>query len=299
MEYRNIFLANPARLSVRREQLVIEQAEAHTVPLEDISALLIESPQVTLTARAAAALAAHGVTVFFCDDKHLPCCQLLPVNQFCRQRKLLAAQCEIGKPLQKQLWQQIVVQKIRNQARCLELSGKSGGETLRQMAGRVLSGDTDNREAVAAALYFPALFGGGFSRGTEDPRNAALNYGYAILRGGIARNLVMHGMEPCIGIHHRSELNQFNLADDLIEPFRPVVDLFVAAHMEEWGETLSTAQKANLLNVTNYLVRQADKRYRVFSAIGRACTSLASCFLGAAQRLELPELLPLEMHRYE
>ena len=166
MEYRNIFLANPARLSVRRAQLVIEQAEAYTIPLEDISTILIESPQVTLTARAASALATHGVTVFFCDEKHMPCCQLLPINQFCRQRKLLTAQCEIGKPLQKQLWQQIVIQKIRNQARCLELAGRSGSEELRRLAGRVLSGDPDNREAVAAALYFPALFGNGFSRGT-------------------------------------------------------------------------------------------------------------------------------------
>ena len=258
MEYRNIFLANPARLSVRRAQLVIEQAEAYTIPLEDISTILIESPQVTLTARAASALATHGVTVFFCDEKHMPCCQLLPINQFCRQRKLLTAQCEIGKPLQKQLWQQIVIQKIRNQARCLELAGRSGSEELRRLAGRVLSGDPDNREAVAAALYFPALFGNGFSRGTEDSRNAALNYGYAILRGGIARNLVMHGLEPCIGLHHHSELNQFNLADDLIEPFRPVVDLFVAKHAEEWGEDLSTAQKAQLLNITNYMVKQAE-----------------------------------------
>ena len=124
MEYRNIFLANPARLSVQQEQLVIEQAEKFTVPLEDISAVLIESLQVQLTVHAAAALAEHGVTVFLCDEKHLPCAQVLPINQYCRQRKLLAAQCEMGKPLKKQLWQRIVVQKIRNQAECLRLSGK-------------------------------------------------------------------------------------------------------------------------------------------------------------------------------
>lgn len=114
MEYRNIFLANPARLSVQREQLVIEQAEKITVPLEDISSVLIESQQVTLSVHAAAAMADHGITVFLCDEKHLPSCQLLPINQFCRQRKLLLSQCEMGKPLQKQLWQQIVVRKIQN-----------------------------------------------------------------------------------------------------------------------------------------------------------------------------------------
>ena len=168
MEYRNIFLANPARLSVQREQLVIEQAEKITVPLEDISSVLIESPQVTLTAYAAAAMANHGITVFLCDEKHLPSGQILPINQYCRQRKMLMAQYEMSKPLQKQLWQQIVSQKIWNQSECLRLTNKAGWEDLRHMAGKVLSNDSDNREAVAAASYFPALYGAGFSRGSDD-----------------------------------------------------------------------------------------------------------------------------------
>lgn len=136
MEYRNIFLANPARLSVQQEQLVIEQAEKITIPLEDISSVLIESPQVTLTAYAAAAMANHGITVFLCDEKHLPSGQILPINQYCRQRKMLMAQYEMGKPLQKQLWQQIVSQKIWNQSECLRLTSKVGWEELRQMAGK-------------------------------------------------------------------------------------------------------------------------------------------------------------------
>lgn len=299
MEFRNIYLATPARLSVQREQLVIEQAERFTVPLEDISALLIESNRVTLTAHTAASLAQHGVTVFFCDEKHLPCCQLLPVDQYCRQRKLLMAQCQMPKPLKKQLWQRVVVQKIRNQAECLRLCEKDGWQELRQMAEKVLSDDSDNREAVAAALYFPALFGENFSRGSDDPRNAALNYGYAILRGGIARNLVMHGLEPCLGIHHRSELNNFNLADDLIEPFRPVVDLYVAQNIGEEDEVLTPGQKAELFNLTNLMIRQADRKYRVMTAIGRACASLANSMTEQSLLLELPELLPTERHRYE
>ena len=299
MEYRNIFLANPARLSVQREQLVIEQAEKFTVPLEDISSVLIESQQVTLSAHAATALANHGITVFLCDEKHLPSCQLLPINQYCRQRKLLMAQCEIGKPLQKQLWQQIVIRKIQNQAQCLRLMGKPGWEDLRQIAGTVLSNDSDNREAVAAALYFPRLFGDNFSRGSDDPRNAALNYGYAIVRGGIARNLVMHGLESCIGIHHRSELNNFNLADDLIEPFRPIVDLYVAQNFSVTDDVLTAQQKAGLFNLTNYLVKQAGRKYRVMLAIDRSCAALANSVTEQMLLLELPELIPLERHRYE
>ena len=299
MEYRNIFLANPARLSVQQEQLVIEQAEKFTVPLEDISAVLIESQQVVLTAHAAAAMAEHGITVFLCDEKHLPCCQILPINQYCRQRKLLMAQCEMGKPLKKQLWQRIVTQKICNQAECLRLLKKDGWEDVRQLADRVLSDDSDNREAVAASLYFPLLFGTGFSRGSDDPRNAALNYGYAILRGSIARNLVVHGLEPCIGIHHRSELNNFNLADDLIEPFRPIVDLYVSQNFSKEDEVLSSGQKAGLFNLTNYLVKQAGKRYRVMLSVDRTCTALANSMAEEKMLLELPELLPLEIHQYE
>lgn len=299
MEYRNIFLANPAKIRVLREQLVIEQAETFTVPLEDISAVLIESRQVLLTAHAAAALAEHGIAVFFCDEKHLPCCQILPMNQYCRQRKLLMAQCEIPKPLKKQLWQRIISQKIKNQAACLRLCGKEKWHTLQQLSEKVLSGDSGNLEAVAAAMYFPALFGAGFSRNSDDPRNAALNYGYAILRGGIARNLVVHGLEPCIGLFHRSELNNFNLADDLIEAYRPVVDLYVAQKFIPEDEALTPSQKAGLFNITNYLVKHTQKQYRVMLSIDRACTTLATSITEQALLLELPELLPLELHRYE
>ena len=299
MEYRNIFLANPARLSVQREQLVIEQTEKFTVPLEDISSVLIESQNVVLTAHAAAAMANHGITVFLCNEKHLPSCQILPINQYCRQRKLLMAQCEMGKPLQKQMWQQIVIRKIQNQAQCLRLMGKNAWAELQQIAGKVLSDDSDNREAVAATLYFPTLFGRGFFRCSDDPRNAALNYGYAILRAGIARNLVVHGLEPCIGIHHRSALNNFNLADDLIEPFRPIVELYVAQNFSSDDYVLSPQQKAGLFNITNYLVKQSGKKYRVMLSIDRVCSALADSIVEQELLLELPELLPLEPYRYE
>ena len=252
-----------------------------------------------MTACAAAAMAAYGITVFLCDEKHLPNSQILPINQYCRQRKLLMAQYEMGKPLQKQLWQRIVVQKIWNQSECLRLAGRPGWEELRQMSGEVLSNDGDNREAVAAALYFPHLFGEGFSRGSDDPRNAALNYGYAILRGGIARNLVVHGLEPCIGIHHRSELNNFNLADDLIEPFRPIVDLYVAQNFTEDSDVLTPRQKAGLFNLTNCLVKQAGRRYRVMLAIDRTCMAMVNSIAEQCLMIELPELIPLELHRYE
>ena len=156
--------------------------------------------------------------------------------------------------------------------------------------------DAAQRELLKSA---PALFGNGFFRGSDDPRNAALNYGYAVMRAGIARNLVVHGLEPCIGLHHRSELNNFNLADDLIEPFRPVVDLYVTQNFSKDDDVLTPRQKAGLFNLTNYLVKQAGRRYRVMLSIDRVCTALANSVTAGENLLELPELIPLELHQYE
>lgn len=298
MEYRNIFIANPAKLSIQRNQLVIQQEQRFTVPLEDISSILIESRQVTLTTSALSAIAEAGVTAFLCDERHLPSAVVLPTNQYCRQRKLLLAQVTLPKPLQKQLWQQIVKQKIRNQALCLRLLKKQGAETLEALADAVRSGDSDNREAVAAAVYFPALFGEHFSRELDCPQNAALNYGYAILRGCIARNLVVHGLEPCLGLHHCNAQNNFNLADDLIEPYRPLVDLYVSSYVELTGE-LTPKRKQQLFNLTSYLVKQGQRKYRLMTGVGRCCASLASCISEQSKDLELPQLIALEQRSNE
>jgi CRISPR-associated protein Cas1 len=166
------------------------------------------------------------------------------------------------------------------------------------MAGSVASGDAENVEAAAASFYLPRLFGPGFTRGRECAVNSVLNYGYAVIRGAVARNLVMHGLEPCLGLHHRSELNNFNLADDLMEAFRPLVDLFAASR--DWDEDgLAPQQKQSLFNITNLLVAQAGGKYRVMSAIGRSVVSLAQSYKEGKNFIELPELLPLELHRYE
>lgn len=300
MEFRGVFIANPARLSLKREQLVIAQDREVTIPMEDISSLLLESHSITITTAALEALSSHGVTVYICDDHHMPSTIVLPTNRHSRQRKLLGCQIALSKPIQKRLWQQIVVAKIQNQSRCLTLSGGEGGEELWHMAGLVNSGDTENVEGTAAAYYFPQLFGEGFTRGEDCLINSALNYGYAILRGAVARNLVMYGLEPCLGIHHHSQLNQFNLADDVMEAYRPLVDLFVATQIPDVEDSaLTPSLKQQLFNLTNYLVVQHDEKHRCISAIGRCASSLSRVFQGDGSRLELPALMSLTPHRYE
>lgn len=299
MEFRNIVISNPARLSIKHNQLCIMQEREALIPLEDICSVLLESRQIQISAAALERLAVSGITVFFCDEKHLPSAQLVAMNQFSRQHKMLYAQFELPRPIQKQLWKCIVQQKINNQAACLRLSGKDGFEELEKMVQAVRSGDVTNVEAQAAAWYFPKLFGQGFTRNDLCLQNAALNYGYAILRGAIARNLVMHGLEPCIGLQHHNQLNSYNLADDLIEPFRPLIDLYVASLPDTDSDELTPAIKRKLFNATNLLMLQNGKKMRVMYAIGRSAASLAKSIANQENTLELPTLIGLEEGRYE
>ena len=299
MEFRSVFVSNPAQLSVRRGQLVIRQEEERSVPMEDLSALLLESRAVSITTAALQELTDHGVTVYLCDETHLPAALVLPMNRHSRQFKLLKGQIAMRRPTQKRVWQGVVMSKISNQARCLSLLGKDEAEELRALADQVRSGDPDNWEAVAAARYFPALFGAGFTRGEECRVNAALNYGYAILRGAVARHLVIRGLEPCLGIFHHSELNRFNLADDLMEPYRPLVDLYVASHVPDDEGDLTPAIKQQLFQLSHYLVEQGGKQFRAISAIGRMADSFSRIVQSGEGQLELPHLLPLQLGRYE
>ena len=267
--------------------------------MEDLSALLLESRAVSITTAALQELTDHGVTVYLCDETHLPAALVLPMNRHSRQLKLLKGQIAMRRPTQKRVWQGVVMSKISNQARCLSLLGKDEAEELRALADQVRSGDPDNWEAVAAARYFPALFGAGFTRGEECRVNAALNYGYAILRGAVARHLVIRGLEPCLGIFHHSELNRFNLADDLMEPYRPLVDLYVASHVPDDEGDLTPAIKQQLFQLSHYLVEQGGKQFRAISAIGRMADSFSRIVQSGEGQLELPHLLPLQLGRYE
>ena len=340
MSYRCVIVSNPAHISTRSEQLVVETDERHTVPIEDISALMLESRRATLSAAALSALAQNGTAVFVCDEKHLPCGVLLPYAQHSRQLKVLPvgrlrhgtfhllhdgvtaalektdrirkhrvillfadsaaarAQLSLTLPAKKRFWQQLVTAKIGNQAECLALCGKTQEAVfLHSRARAVTSGDKDNLEAAAAAYYFPALFGTGFTRSADDGRNAALNYGYAILRGYAARCAAVYGLLPWEGLHHCSQLNQYNLADDLMEPFRPVVDLYVAANVDE-ASTLAPALKHALFGLMNADILSGGQHHSVAYAMERLVQSLRTG-MEKGGALALPKLLAWQPHGYE
>lgn len=293
MAYRCLFIANPARIHCKNEQLIIESDMVHSVPIEDISAIILESRQISITAASLSALTQNGAAVYCCDEKHLPCGICLPFAQHSRQLGVVRWQLELTQPAKKRLWQKIVVAKIENQAECLALCGlPQQASILYSRAKAVGSGDKENIEASAAAFYFRALFGSDFTRQCDDGRNAALNYAYAILRGYTARCLAVYGFLPYLGLHHDGELNQFNLADDLMEPFRPVADLFVAANVSD-NTSLTTPLKGQLVNLLNADILSAGQHHSVSYAIERLVQSLRT------QQLLLPKLLEHKQHMYE
>ena len=208
---------------------------------------------------------------------------------------------ETGKPLQKRLWQQVVIQKIRNQALCLQLLELDGHEELLRMCKEVQSGDRTHVEAKAAAYYFRCMYGLGFSRGNDHIINSALNYGYAIIRGMIARSIICYGLEPSIGIFHHSELNNYNLADDIIEPIRTLIDLIVSRNFDisEIDSTLTPEMKKGLFGIINFDMSVKGDMRIVSNCIDMLIASYSSALQGNRTELDLPELIQLQVHSYE
>lgn len=299
MAYRNLMIKSPANMKLCQKQLIIFTDKEYRIPLEDISSILIENRQATITMATLSSLAENNVTVFICNEKHLPCAVMIPFAQHSRTSLMLKYQEELSQPLRKQLWQQLVKSKINNQANCLELLGKKNTvKYLRNLTKNVLSGDTTNVEATAARYYFQNLFNDKFLRGNDlDVRNQFFNYGYAIMRGHIARLIATYGFIPMIGLHHKNELNSYNLADDFLEPFRPIVDLYVAG-VEDFYK-LNSLHKRELFNLLNMDILINKQLHSVSYAAELMIQSFSRCCQNKSKELLLPQLIELRQHKYE
>lgn len=216
-------------LSLNRGFIVIQHGseELGRVPLDDIGVLLLSAQSVSFSKNILNALAEKGCVSVLCGKNYTPQSMVLPVYSHYLFAKILKNQINSSLPFKKRIWQQVVVKKILNQALTLKLCGKDSG-FLERIATTVKSGDSDNREAYAARLYWKSLFGKEFTRDKDlEGVNSFLNYGYAIMRASMARAVCSSGLLPSLGIHHENHLNQFALADDLFEIYRPIVDYIV------------------------------------------------------------------------
>ena len=306
---KTLYFGNPAYLSLRDAQLVIKLPEVvknntlpeHfkqkvevTKPIEDIGVLVLDNKQITVTSGVLEALLENNCAVITCDSKSMPVGLMLPLYGNTTQNERFRHQLDASLPLKKQLWQQTIKVKIENQAAVLK---KCAGEEIRCMkvwASDVKSGDSDNMEARAAAYYWKNLFPiNGFTRDREGiPPNNLLNYGYAILRAVVARGLVTSGLLPTLGIHHHNRYNAYCLADDIMEPYRPYVDMLVfeiVTSGTDYG-VLTKELKGKLLTIPTLEVVISGKRSPLMVAVGQTTASLYKCFSGELRKISYPEM---------
>lgn len=298
MSWRTVIVANPAKLSHRSNQLVIKQEEENTVPFEDISVIVVETHRASITSSLFSKLASKGIPLIICDPSHLPTGLFLSFQRHSRFLKVLKSQMEQTLPFRKNCWQMIVKRKIENQAKCLELLGKEGVSELLSLSKQVRSGDPDNRESAAANIYFTKYMPS-TNRQEDNTVNSALNYGYSIMRGAVARSLTAFGFLPAVGLHHRNELNAFNLADDFMEMLRPLVDLWVGQNVS-LNEEFCIKKRESLVSLLNKDMFINEARQRVIRAIEIMISSYRSASItNRADFLKLPSLIPIDEENEE
>lgn len=306
---RTLCFSNPTYLSLRQMQMLIrfpeiinqegipqklkDEAQV-TIPVEDIGVVVLDHKQITITQGLMAALLDNNCAVVTCDDRHMPVGLHLPLMGNSIQNERFRAQLDASLPLQKQLWQQTVQQKILNQAAILQ-SIAVEQRNMQAWAKDVKSGDADNLEGRAAAYYWRNIFPSlpDFVRGKEEePPNNLLNYGYAIVRAVVARSLVSAGLLPTLGIHHHNRYNAYCLADDIMEPYRPYVDKAVIDIMQSGADykELSTEIKRSLLGIPVMEVVINGTRSPLMTAAQTTANSLVKCFTGEMRKLIYPVL---------
>jgi CRISPR-associated protein Cas1 len=297
MAWRGLHVTKRARLSLAEHQVVIEQEDGATrLPIEDLAWVVLDTPQATLTTALLAACMEQGVALVTTNARHTPSGLILPFHGHYRQAGVAAMQAGCSTPLRKRLWQTVIRAKIANQATNIDRCGGDGC-ALFAMVTRVASGDPDNIEARAARDYWQALFPA-FRRGDEaDKRNMLLNYGYAVIRAAVARGLVAAGLLPAFGIGHANAANAFNLADDMVEPFRPFVDRVVWNLAKKGtvreGEP-SLAERQVLAGLPLEPVRIGRETMTLLAATEAVAAGLVRAFDGqSAAMLKLPTFPPI------
>lgn len=305
---KTLYFGNPAYLNLRNKQLVIRLPEVEindsipeelknqtkkTIPIEDIGVVILDNNRITITQGLIESLLDNNSAIVTCDSSRMPVGLMLPLSGNKIQTERFRDQISASLPLKKQLWQQTVQAKIRNQAYVLSNKNNSIIDNMKVWATDVKSGDPDNYEARAAVYYWANLFNEieGFSRHREGiPPNNLLNYGYAILRAVVARSLVASGLLPTFGIHHRNKYNAYCLADDIMEPYRPFVDKIVCDIISENSNIGEITQdiKFKLLNIPVLDVVIEDQQSPLMVAVGKTSASLYKCYEGSLRRMKYP-----------
>ncbi len=286
-----LFFTTPVGLSLKNGQLVITLKDCPdkvTRPIEDVGCVVLENQLISITLPLLNELVKNNVAVVVCDNKQMPTSMLMGLDTNTTQAESVKLQMAASEPMKKQAWKQIVEAKIRNQAAVLDRFGMDG-DVLKPFYMNVKSGDTDNREGIAAKVYWTHLFGDGFKRERDGcPPNALLNYGYSILRAATARALLGSGLLPLLGLFHKSRYNAFPLADDIMEPYRPYVDDIVAELVGRGVRELNKESKMSIMHLLSCDVNVGRVKRPLQIALTITTASLVKYYAGEIKKMSLP-----------
>lgn len=298
--WRTIIVNRGEKITVNNNRLVVYSDNVESkVPIEDIYALMIDNRNALVSVATVNLLSEYGVPIYWCNEKHIPIGVTLPIGIHYKPYAVLKSQFAMTEDFKGELWRKIVQYKIHNQCLCLKYRGieRQYIDPIEKLEAQVTQGDEKNREAIAARMYFKTLFGNFFSRWDGDITNAALNYGYTIMRTSVAKTLVAYGYNCTLGIHHSNERNAFNLADDLMEPLRPLVDMWVDENCDDLFCELTTDNRKQLINLVNVPVLMKKKKTRVRYAIDEYISSLTTAIKNEdADLLVVPQLIRLDLN---
>jgi len=289
---KTVLIENKSAITSKNLQLVIKsEIRESCIPIEDIGFLVLDNAEIYISITAMNLMIENNTSVIICGKNHLPNGMFLNLNSHHIQQEIFKNQIDASIPLKKQLWQQTIVEKIKNQGFLLQkITAKNN--SFEFLASKVLSGDTTNMEGVAAQQYWKSFFELDFKRERfGDYPNNFLNYGYAILRAATARSLSGSGLLNTLGIHHKSKYNAFALADDIMEPFRPLIDEKVFEIMQQYDEQeLNTKIKSELLQVLTRTVYFKEEKSPLMVALQKTASSLQQCFTGDRKKIKYPKL---------
>ena len=289
MGWRTVVITKRAKLDLQMGSLVVRNQDTIKITIDEISVLIVESTAVSLTTALLAELTRKKVKVIFCDEKRLPSSELVAYYGSHDTSLKYRNQAAWTRDAKSRIWTEIVKEKIRQQSELLRENSKGEARLLEQYLREVEAGDVTNREGHAAKVYFNALFGMGFSRTQDIPLNAALNYGYSIIMSAVTREIVSLGYCTQLGICHNNQFNQFNLASDMMEPFRILVDRMVyALDVRELDKDIKYA----LVDILNREVSINGNREYVSKAIRIYVKSVCDA-------IEAEDCSLLRFYRYE
>ncbi len=293
MAFRVVLIENEVAIKVKLNNLVITKNDKDIwIPLDDISMIVMDNLSTVITARLLCQLSEAGIGLMLCNQQHLPTGYYSSYDNHSRSSKVIGYQIDKSRDYYDSIWRQVVTAKIENQAKAyVMLKGdETGGQKIFEFAENIIDGDKTNREAHAAKVYFNLLMGTSFSRGNEDILlNSGLDYGYAVLRGYIARVCVGYGLNTQLGIHHKSEYNCFNLVDDLMEPFRPLVDMIAYEIMKE-ADYFMPEHRRRLVGLLNMKMMYRNKKMYLCNVLENYIEQYASLIMGRGDNIVFPDV---------